>query len=93
MALAACMAVGITGSTLWPSMLGVAADRYPRGGASMFGMLAALGNFGCVFMPWMIGVAADWTSMRWGLSTATLCPLLMAFLLVWLRRRTPAAAA
>ena len=92
-ALAACMAVGITGSTLWPSMLGVAADRYPRGGASMFGMLAALGNFGCVFMPWMIGVAADWTSMRWGLSTATLCPLLMAFLLVWLRRRTPAAAA
>ena len=87
-ALAACMAVGVTGSCLWPSMLAVAADEFPRGGASMFGMLAAMGNLGGVFMPWMIGVAADSIGMRWGLSTATLCPLAMAFLLVWMRRRT-----
>ena len=86
-ALAACMAVGVTGSTLWPSLLGVAGDRFPHGGASMFGMLAAFGNFGGVFMPWMVGVAADRIGMRVGLSTATLCPLFMAFLLLWMRRR------
>jgi fucose permease len=85
-ALAACMAVGVTGSCLWPSTLGVAADRFPSGGASMFGMLAAFGNFGCVFMPWVVGLAADWTDMRWGLSTATLCPLIMGLILLKLRK-------
>ena len=90
-ALAGCMAVGVTGSCLWPSTLGVAADQFPRGGVSMFAMLAAVGNFGGVFMPWMVGVAADWTSMRWGLSTAMLCPLIMAFLLQWMRKAASAA--
>lgn len=84
-ALGACMVVGVTGSCLWPSTLGVVADHYPRGGASMFGMLSAFGNFGCVVMPWIVGVVADWSSMRWGLSTATLCPLIMILLLLKLR--------
>lgn len=88
-ALAACMAVGITGSCLWPSTLGVVADHYPHGGASMFGMLSAFGNFGCVFMPWGVGVVADWSTMRWGLSTATLCPLVMVFLVLKLRKMGP----
>ena len=88
-ALAACMAVGITGSCLWPTTLGVVADHYPHGGASMFGMLAAFGNFGCVFMPWVVGMVADWSTMRWGLSTATLCPLLMVILVLKLRRMGP----
>ncbi|MEI8062830.1 MAG: MFS transporter [Verrucomicrobiota bacterium] len=88
-ALAACMAVGITGSCLWPTTLGVVADHYPHGGASMFGMLSAFGNFGCVFMPWVVGVVADWSTMRWGLSTATLCPLLMVILVLKLRRMRP----
>ena len=85
-ALAACMAVGVTGSCLWPSTLGVAADRFPSGGASMFGMLSAFGNFGCVVMPWVVGLVADWSSLKWGLSTAILCPLIMGFLLLRLRK-------
>jgi fucose permease len=88
-ALGACMAVGLAGSCLWPSTLGVAADHFPRGGASMFGMLAACGNFGGAFMPWMVGLTAAWTSMRWGLATTALCPLLMVFLLLWMRRAPP----
>lgn len=84
-ALAACMAVGVAGSALWPSLLGVAADRFPQGGASMFGLLAALGNFGGVVMPWLVGVTADRADLRWGLSTATLCPFLLAFILLWMR--------
>jgi fucose permease len=91
-ALAACMAVGLTGSCLWPTMLGVTADRYPHGGASMFGLLATLGNFGGVFMPWMVGVVADATSLRWGLATSLLCPLIMALLLLKLQRLPPAKA-
>ena len=88
-ALAACVAAGLTGSCLWPSILGVAGDRYPHGGASMFAILAASGNFGGIFMPWIVGLAADHSSMALGLSTATLCPLLLMFLLPRLRMRAP----
>ena len=85
--MAACMLVGITGSCLWPSTLGVAADHFPRGGASMFGFLAAFGNFGGVFMPWLVGVIADNSNLHWGLGSATLCPLFMIFLLLWMRKQ------
>ncbi len=86
-ALGACIAVGFTGSCLWPSTMGVAADYYPRGGASMFGFLAAFGNGGCMFMPWLVGVISDRSDLRWGLATATLCPLLMLVLLLWMIRQ------
>jgi len=92
LALAACVAAGLTGSCLWPSLLGVTADRFPRGGASMFGMLAAFGNFGGVFMPWLVGVVADRSSLATGLLTSAVCPFLLAFLVVWLRRHRDAPA-
>ncbi|HEV2729078.1 MAG TPA: MFS transporter [Terriglobales bacterium] len=89
-ALAASVGVGLAGSCLWPATLGVAADRFPRGGASMFGLLAAFGNLGGILMPWLVGVTADWSSLRLGLATSTACPLLMALVLLWMQRR-PAA--
>lgn len=89
-ALTASVAVGLAGSCLWPTILGVAADRFPGGGASMFGLLAAFGNLGGILMPWLVGVTSDWSSLRLGLATSTACPLLMAFVLLWMRRR-PAA--
>lgn len=84
-ALTACIVVGFTGSCLWPSTLGVVADHFPSGGASMFGFLATFGNLGCVFMPWLVGVIADNFNLRWGIGLATLCPFLMIFLLLWMR--------
>ena len=89
-ALTASVAVGLAGSCLWPTTLGVAADLFPQGGASMFGLLAAFGNLGGILMPWLVGVTSDWSSLRLGLATSTACPLLMAFVLLWMQRR-PAA--
>ena len=89
-ALAASVAVGLAGSCLWPTTLGVAADRFPVGGASMFGLLAAFGNLGGILMPWLVGATADWSSLRLGLATSTACPLLMAFVLLWMQRRPDA---
>ena len=43
----------------------------------MFGVLAAFGNLGGILMPWLVGVTADWSSLRLGLATSTACPLLM----------------
>jgi fucose permease len=60
-ALVASVAVGLAGSRLWPTTLGVAADRFPQGGATMFGLLAAFGNLGGILMPWLVGVMSDWS--------------------------------
>ena len=88
-ALASSVAVGLAGSCLWPTTLGVAADRFPQGGTTMFALLAAFGNVGGILMPWLVGVTSDWSSLRLGLASSTACPLLMAFVLLWMRR--PAA--
>lgn len=76
-ALVACIAAGFAGSSLWPTMLAVAADRYPGGGASMFAILAAFGNAGGILMPWVVGLVGDMYDLRWGLATSAIAPLLM----------------
>jgi fucose permease len=85
-ALVACVLAGFTGSCLWPTMLAVTADRYPDGGASMFGALAALGNAGGIFMPWLVGVVADARDLHWGLAISAIAPLVMLPLVLWLGR-------
>lgn len=91
-ALSACIAAGFTGSCLWPTMLAVTADRYPTGGASMFGALAALGNAGGIFMPWLVGWMADLANLSLGLATSAVAPAVMLPLVLVLRRAGPGAA-
>jgi MFS family permease len=85
-ALVACVLAGFTGSCLWPTMLAVTADRYPEGGASMFGALAALGNAGGIFMPWLVGWIADRRDLHWGLAVSAIAPALMLPLVLGLAR-------
>lgn len=68
LALMACILVGFGCSALWPTQLGVTADRFPAGGPSMFALLAAVGNLGNIATPWAEGIIAE----RWDLSTALL---------------------
>lgn len=86
LALAACVAVGFTGSALWPTMLAVTADRHPEGGATMFGALAAFGNAGGIVMPWVVGWIADVRDLHWGLAFSALAPALMLPLVIVLSR-------
>lgn len=85
LALTACVVAGFTGSCLWPTMLAVSADRYPTAGASMFGVLAAFGNAGGIFMPWLVGVIADRSDLHWGIAVSTIAPLVMLPLVLRLR--------
>jgi fucose permease len=97
-ALGAFMATGLAISCLWPSTMAMAADRFPHGGASMFGMLSALGNTGCLVMPWVVGATAALAearaglgaaeSLHWGMATAVACPLAMTVLAAWMGRRS-----
>lgn len=90
-AIAACIAAGFTGSCLWPTMLAVTADRFPGGGASMFGALAALGNAGGIVMPWLVGWVADVANLSVGLATSAIAPAAMLPLVLALRRDTQPA--
>lgn len=78
-ALAACILVGFACSALWPTNLAIAADWFPQGGASLFAMLAGLGNFGCLVMPWAIGFVAEGAGLRMGLLAGTVAPLALVF--------------
>ncbi len=59
--LVACMVCGFAVSLLWPGMLSIAADRYPLAGTGLFAILAAGGDMGCAFGPWLTGVVIETT--------------------------------
>lgn len=59
LALLACAVAGLGVSLLWPGLLSLTARRFPRGGASMFAVLAAAGTLGCALAPWLVGVVAE----------------------------------
>lgn len=83
-ALCASVAPGLAVSVIWPTLLG---DQFPRGGASMFGLMTGAGNAGGIFMPWLIGRTADAAgSPAFGIAAAAFYPLLLLLLLAWLRR-------
>jgi len=84
-ALVCCIVAGFTGSPLWPTMLGVTSHRFPNGGATMFGALAAIGNAGGIVMPWMVGWVADRAGLAVGLALAGIAPALLVPLVLWMR--------
>ncbi len=91
-ALLACVLAGLTGSCLWPTMLAITADKYPNGGATMFGALAAFGNAGGIFMPWAVGCIADKSDLHWGLAVSALAPFFMLPVVLALGAKKKAAA-
>ncbi len=91
-ALASCVLAGLSVSCLWPSSLAVAADRFPRGGASLFAIMAAAGNAGCVIMPWFVGLMSERTNIRDGILSIAVCPTALILVLLWMAystKRTP----
>jgi hypothetical protein len=95
-ALAALAATGLAASALWPGTLAMAAERFPGAGPSMFGILSALGNIGCLMMPWVVGATAALAeshaglaapaALHWGMATVLACPLAMTILVAWMAR-------
>lgn len=56
---AACALCGIAASLLWPGTIVIATLEYPFAGAWMFAFLAAAGDIGGAFAPWVTGVVVD----------------------------------
>ncbi|MBI3117469.1 MAG: MFS transporter [Candidatus Hydrogenedentes bacterium] len=89
--LIACMLCGLGCSVLWPTNLAITADRIPHGGASLFGIMAGLGNLGCAVAPWAAGILGERTSLRTALFVGTASPLLIVVLALVILRWDRAA--
>lgn len=93
--LAACIFVGLACSVLWPTQLGLTADRIPEGGASMFGLMGGMGNVGCLLVPWLMGIVAERGGLRAAMASGALCPALIVAVagIIWLADRRAGATA
>jgi len=61
-ALAAATVWGIGVCYMWPTMLGVTSERFPRGGALLLGLMGSAGNLSIQFvLPWMGGIYDSFT--------------------------------
>lgn len=75
--LVGCALCGLAVCLLWPGTFSLAAARFPRGGAAMFGVLALFGDAGAALGPWLAGAVADASGagLRAGLLAGTIFPL------------------
>lgn len=81
--LLACVLCGLASSLLWPGTLIVTSDKFPLAGAWMFAILAAAGDIGAAFGPWLTGemvdtmllVTSEQTAIRSGILLAVIFPL------------------
>lgn len=82
------MLVGLATSALWPTTLALAAQRFPQGGATMFGWLAGFGASSGITAPWLIGAIADRSNIRNGVGATSVAPIVLLLILgaVSLRR-------
>ncbi len=88
-----CAMTGISVSVMWPATLSLAARLFPKGGGSMYSMLALSGDTGCTLGPWFISfmtllLSSDATSgeaLKTGLGFGALFPILMIFAISMLK--------
>lgn len=80
LSLAGCACCGLFVGIMWPGMVSVSAQAFPKGGTAMFALLAVAGDIGCGLGPCVVsavsGVFDD--RLRAGLLAATLFPILFA---------------
>lgn len=93
-----CALTGISVSVMWPATLSLAAKLFPKGGGSMYSVLALSGDTGCTLGPWFIsfislklsqGIETGET-LKTGLGFGALFPALMilAVLLLSIKKNT-----
>lgn len=82
-----CALTGITVSIMWPATLSLAAKLFPKGGGSMYSVLALSGDTGCTLGPWFIsfisikfaeGISSG-ESLKIGLGFGAMFPIFMIF--------------
>lgn len=79
LSLAGCGICGLAVGVMWPGIISQASKMIPRGGTSMFGLLALAGDVGCFAGPDMVGFVGTELGIRGGLLCAS---VFAAFIIV-----------
>jgi fucose permease len=90
-AMAGCLGIGLASGCLWPTLLALTADRFLHGGVTMYGLLAAAGNMGCLVIPWVMGVITGATQLRLGIAVGMVCSLGLIWIAAVVGHRPPSA--
>lgn len=87
LAASALFAAGVT--FLWPTMLGITAERFPRGGGFLLALMGGIGMLSDSFAVPLIGRVYDQSGPAAALRTVTALPLIVCviFALIWYRER------
>ena len=88
-----CALTGISVSVMWPATLSLAAKLFPKGGGSMYSVLALSGDTGCTMGPWFISFmslqlslgTATGEALKTGLGFGALFPILMILTVLLLK--------
>lgn len=80
-----CAFTGITVSIMWPATLSLAARHFPKGGGSMYSVLALSGDTGCTLGPWFISFmtikmstnSVSGEALKTGLGFGAIFPIMM----------------
>jgi MFS family permease len=78
LSLAGCAVCGLSVGIMWPGTFSLASKIFPRGGTAMFAILALAGDAGCASGPALVGLVMNAATLKIGLLTAIVFPLLLA---------------
>lgn len=90
-----CALTGISVSVMWPATLSLAAKLFPKGGGSMYSVLALSGDTGCTLGPWFISFMSlqfsqgtgTGETLKTGLGFGAIFPALMILAVAFLSVR------
>lgn len=87
-ALTACALTGFTVGIMWPGVYSLAAAKIPKGGTSMFALLALAGDLGCSTGPNIVGILSDkfGGNFKTGFAFAAVFPLILFAGIIILRK-------
>ncbi len=88
-----CALTGLSVSIMWPGTLSLVAKVFPKGGGSMYSVLALSGDTGCTLGPWFISfmslqISSNTNSgdaLKSGLGFGAIFPILMVVAIFFLR--------
>lgn len=89
-----CALTGLSVSIMWPATFSLTSKMFPKGGGSMYGLLAFAGDTGCTLGPWFVSFMtlrinqgmADGEALKKGLGFGALFPLIMIISIIILAK-------
>jgi len=95
LALFMCALTGISVSVMWPGTLSLVAKLFPKGGGSMYSVLALSGDAGCTIGPWFVSfmslhisqVNATGENLKTGLGFGAIFPLILLIAVLLLKQK------